>query len=302
MKKLLLAFTILAVGAGMSGQTLRSIKAVEEARARGTNENTRIRVPVARTKVEKDYALYTDVVRRHMWYEGVGKPISEAVARKLPLYFKLSMKNDKGHWQLIQAMHRDTMTSRHHLSPYVLDKDARGDTAAYAWQAKLRTVAQWMLTPGLDGREVVEERAYTKGGDMVYSFVPVRNTNGRITGTYGDAIGLPVDMRPDPTNVYGSVVWLSLDSLGRASVIDFLDGNGMRKYSSMGVDQERWIYDAAGHLVARTMHNLAGDYMKDRLGNAAYRFIYSPQGLPADTVTYTLDNLDRFRKDLRSND
>lgn len=298
MKRFLLFFMILAAAVSSQAQ-VRAIGAIQEARAKGTNESTRIRVPVARDKAARESALYADVVRCGMWYVGVGEPLTAAAARRLPVYFKLSMRNKQGHWQLIQAMQGDRMTTAHHVSPYVLDKDAAADSSAYEWQRKLRTVAQWMLTPGLDGDEVVEERAYTAGGDMVYSFVPVRNADGRVTGTYGDALGLPVDMRPDSTTVYGSVVWLTLDSLGRAETIDFLDGNGMRKYSSMGVDRETLVYDKAGRLAGRTMHNMVGDYMADRLGNAGYRYVYDDRGVPVDTLTYTRDTVGRLRDDCR---
>ncbi len=285
-----LCIAILAAALGATAQ-VRSIGAITEARARGANESTRLRVPVAAKAADADAALYADVERRGLWYEGIGPKLTEAAAAKLPLYFRLSMRNGAGRWQYVQALCGGKPSAAHHLSPYALDKDADVDSVAGDWQRQLRGVVQWMLIPDADGRTLAEERAYRADGNLVYSFVPVRNADGRITGSYSDDLGLPVDMRPDSTATYGSVVWLRLDESGRVDEVDFLDGRGMRKYSPMGVDRERLFYDADGRLAVRLMLNVGGQPMRDRHGNAGYRYVRRADGTPTDTLTYTVDEV-----------
>lgn len=280
---------------------IRSIPAITIARQQGKNQSTHLDLkknygnattkqttkkgtPKKRVKAtpvtseQIDYALYRGLVRRHTWYEGQGAPISEEVARHLPVYYKLSMKNDKGHWQLVEAMHQDTLTCQHGQGTYVLDKYNDKDEDSKEWRERLNTVAQWLFIADLSGNEVVEERAYDKDGDLVYSFIPVRNADGRVTGSYNDAWGLPVDMREDKANTYGSVVRITYDQCGRDSIIDFLDGEGLRKYNTNRVDQQRYLYDDKDRVVLVTSHNMVGDYANDNWGNCGNRYDYDDEG------------------------
>ena len=120
--------------------------------------------------------------------------------------------------------------------------------------------------------------AYDKDGNLVYSFIPVRNADGRVTGSYNDAWGLPVDMREDVNNTYGSVVCITYDHCGRDSIIDYLDGEGLRKFNSNGVDQQRYLYDNNDRTVLVTSHNMVGDYANDNWGNCGNRYIYDDRG------------------------
>ncbi|MBO4315679.1 MAG: hypothetical protein J5867_06945, partial [Prevotella sp.] len=235
----------------------------------------------AATPVERegiDYVLYRGLVRKYTWYEGLGAPISKDVAHHLPVYYKLSMKNDNGHWLHVEAMHQDSLTDQHGQETYVLDKRNDKDESSKEWREKLNTVAQWLFIADLEGNEVMEERAYDKEGNLVYSFIPVRNADGRVIGSYNDAWGLPVDMRENKDNTYGSVVCITYDHCGRDSIIDFLDGEGLRKYNSNGVDQQRYQYDDKDRIVLVTSHNMVGDYAIDNWGNCGNRYYYDDDG------------------------
>ena len=263
------------------------IDAVTEAKRQGVNENTRLALsPAGRSNKRQAEAspdqagaseLYRGVIRKYTWYVGVGSPLSEEEASRLPYYFRLSMKNPQGHWQHLEALHRDTLTTRHNLSTYVLDKQYDRDGRNAEWRKRLQSVAQWIQIPGLDGNEMIEERAYDAEGNMMYSFLPVRNADGRVTGSYNDAWGMPADLREDTTTTYGSVVCITYDTAGRDSIVDFLDGQGLRKYNSNGVDQQRYIYDADDRLLLSTSHNVVGDYTADNWGNCGIRYTYDDE-------------------------
>lgn len=278
-KSVILLLLFILTGSALNAQ-IRSISVISEAKRQGTNQSTRLVLTSPAEKQSKkkngaeDFVLYREVIRKYTWFEGVGAPISQEVANYLPFYYKMSMKNENGHWQHIEAMHQDKMTTRHKQTTYVLDKQNDDDGNNKEWIDKLRTVAQWFITSDLDGDEVVEERAYTDQGDLVYSFMPIKNADGRITGSYNDAWGLPADMREDPAATYGSVVCITYDKCGRDSIIDFLDGQGLRKYNSNGVDQQRYIYDDKDRVVLATSHNMVGDYIIDNWGNCGNRYVY----------------------------
>lgn len=297
-----IALLLLMACGSLHAQGVRSISAISDAKKQGVNKNTRLVLTpstgntasksttrqktsqgrggtaASSERQEPEYVLYRGLVRKYTWYEGLGKPITKDVARHLPVYYRLSMKNDKGHWQHVEAMHQDTLTSQHDQETYVLDKRNDTDESSKEWRDKLATVAQWLFIGDLDGNEMLEERAYDKDGNLVYSFIPVRNADGRVTGSYNDAWGLPVDMREDVNNTYGSVVCITYDHCGRDSIIDYLDGEGLRKFNSNGVDQQRYLYDNNDRTVLVTSHNMVGDYANDNWGNCGNRYIYDDRG------------------------
>lgn len=241
-----------------------------------------------------EYVLYRNIVRQHTWLVGQGEPITQEVANHLPFYYRLSMKNDKGHWQHIEAMHGDTLTTHHDQSPYFINKAYDSKIADKDWYAKVDSIAQWFITGNLTGDIVVEERAYTKDGDMIYGFIPTQNDKSHITGSYIDAWGFPVDMNENEENTYGSVVYITYDEQGGDSIIDYLDGEGYRKPNSNGVDQERTVYDDKMRPTLRTSHNCVGDYMIDNWGNCGNIYEYAPDG-----KSYTITRVDDSLKPMR---
>ena len=147
---------------------VREISVISDAKKKGTNQSTRLVLTIPSSKRLSDnkveeYVLYRDIIRKYSWYEGVGTPISQETANHLPFYYKLSMKNNHGHWQHIEAMHQNEMTSNHSLNTYVLDKRNDNDNNCKEWIDKLKTVAQWFITSDLSGNEVVEERGAVHG-------------------------------------------------------------------------------------------------------------------------------------------
>lgn len=309
----IITLLILLASGTLHAQIRRTISVIVEAKEQGINQSTRLNVKkvVEKTPPKRlpkkepsrnrrensaspsieqvNYVLYRGLVRKHTWYEGLGIPITEEVARHLPVYYKLSMKNDKGHWQLVEAMHQDSLTSQHGQDTYVLDKRNDKDEGSKEWREKLSTVAQWLFIADLSGNVVVEERAYDKDGNLVYSFIPVINTDGRMTGSYNDAWGLPVDMHENEANTYGSVVRITYDQCGRDSIIDYLDGEGLRKFNTNEVDQQRYLYDDKDRVVLVTSHNMVGDYATDNWGNCGNRYEYNDE---SNTYSITRVNKD----------
>lgn len=195
-----------------------------------------------------DYVLYRDVVRRYTWLEGVGEPITQDTADQLPCYFRLSMKNEAGHYQMVEALQGNKLTTKHQLGTYILDS--------------LPTVGKWLFYSDLSGKNVVEERAYeAKANDtqLVYAMQVFQNDSTHVTLTYRDALGLLIDVNKDNSYNDGSVVYVTYDRNGCDSIIDYLDGAGYRKSNINGIDRKRCIYDDKYRLMQITYNNCVGD-------------------------------------------
>lgn len=243
-----------------------------------------------------DYVLYRDVVRCYTWLVGVGDPISQNEANCLPYYYRLSMKNEQGHYHLVEAMHGNSLTTVHPLSTYILDKND-GTKYNQEWKEQLKKVGKWMFYSDISGENVVEERAFDAkehNASLIYSMLPVRTDFNHVTISYLDAMGYPADMNENNDFTYGSVVRITYDSKGYDSIIDFLDGAGYRKTNTDGVDQQRYIYDDKGRVLLATSNNCIGDPVADNWGNCGVKYTYND----ADNsykITYLDSNLSPMR-------
>lgn len=228
--------------------------------------------PATISKISKpQYILYRNLIRRNLWLEGQGEPITQEVADQLPYYFRLSMKNDKGHYQFVEAMHGQDLSDAHTVSPYIMDKIilAPDDTTANGWEARFASVGQWLITSDLSGERVVEERAYEakrENANLVYAFQPIYNDSTHITGSYTDSWGLAIDINDSGDHYYGSVVSITLNSEGLDSIVDHIDAKGLCRYNQYGADQTRYIYDSKDRLISVTSHNTVGDRIDDNRG------------------------------------
>lgn len=242
-----------------------------------------------KTEPQKDYALYRHVVRRHTWIEGQGEPITQEVANHLPFYYRLSMKNEQGHWQHIEAMHDGELTTAHDMDVYLFNKAYDRDYVDPVWYDRMHTVAQWFITADHTGRGVAEERAYNRDGDMIYSFIPVQNDAQHITGSYNDAWGRPVDMNENSNYTFGDIVRITLDVWGCDSIVEFRDGEGRPKPNTNNVEQQQTVRDAKGRILQTTSHNCIGDRMLDSWGNCGNKYEYAPDG-----KSYTITRVNHY--------
>ncbi len=253
---------------------------------KGRKNNTSVRIP--------NYVLYRDVVRKFSWIEGVGKPISQEEANHLPYYYRLSMKNNKGHWQHIQAMHGDTLTVKHNMDTYIINTQYDNSYNLKEWRERFSKACQWYITSDLSDENVVEERAYDKNGYMVYGFQPVRNGKNSVVASYTDGYGYPIDIDESPKYTYGNVVIITYDEQGNDSIIDYLDGAGLRRANNDGVDQRRYEYDTQGRIIKIYSCNAVGDRMIDNWGNCGCIITYDAIGRD-----YTVTIVDTENKSMR---
>lgn len=249
------------------------------------NENTQLKIKrpdLNHSKNSEDapqFVLYRNIIRRNLWLEGQGTPISQDIANQLPCYFRLSMKNSKGHYQFVEALYGNNLTSNHTISPYIKDKKIlnSNDSVHNKWDVLFSGIGQWLITSDLKGERVVEERAYearSNNANLIYAFQPIYNDSTHITGSYTDSWGLPIDIDESPGLYYGSVVYITLNQQGLDSIVDHIDAKGLCRYNEYGADQTRFIYDDKDRLMSISSHNTVGDRINDNRGFCATLYEY----------------------------
>lgn len=250
---------------------------------------------------KQSFILYRNIHRRNLWLEGVGSPITQEEADKLPCYFRLSMKNNKGHYQFVEAMKNGQLTSDHLISPYIKDKKiiSATDSVENLWDSRFATVGQWLITSDLAGDKVVEERAYeakAENANLIYSFQPIYNDETHVTGSYTDSWGLPIDIDDNGDHYYGSVVYITLNQQGLDSIVDHIDAKGLCRYNEYGADQTRYLYDSKERVISVTSHNTVGDRINDNRGICGIIYRYND-----DDDTCTVTHIDKNLKPVTLN-
>ncbi len=290
-------------GPSARAQGLREIPAaLRSALKTGNKENTRLNIKVVTRQnrkdrhngvvVRPDSVLYRHIVRRHSWFEGLGDTLTQAEADSLPLYFKLSVKSPAGHWQHVEAMQREQLTTEHGIQTYLLNhKNAYGPEVNQTWMERLRSVCQWYFYSDPKGERVFEERAYDRDGNMMYSFTPVPAEDGSVVGTYTDALGMPAEIIEDSTIYYGMVVRVAYDSHGLDSLVQYMDGAGYVRPNADGVYVIKYQYDreGRGYLSSKTFLNPVGFPMNNHEGFSTVNYRQDEWG-----YTFAVDSLDRF--------
>ena len=292
--KRILIFIALCVSLAGNAQIRQSLSTNKSTKLNLGTPTTQSSSTDGKQKETEEFVLYRNLVRQYTWLVGQGEPITQEVANHLPYYFKLSMKNEKGHWQHIEAMHGNALTTEHNQNTYFIDIQNDTTNVSTEWITKPKTVAQWFITSDLSGDCVAEERGYTAEGDMIYGFIPIQNDSIHVTGSYIDAWGYPVDMMQSSVYTYGSVVYITYDKYGCDYILDFLDGAGYRKPNTNGVDQSRTVYDEKLRPVLSTSHNCVGDYCIDNWGNCGVKYVYAADG-KSYTITFVDENLNPMR-------
>lgn len=245
-------------------------------------------------KKAPEFTLYRNITRRNSWYVGVGDPITQEEANHLPYYFRLSMQNDKGNYQYVEALHGDSLTTLHPITPYILDKSGASGTDSESvadWRKKLGEVGQWIMIPDLSGEVLMEERAYEaaeKDANLIYVYQPVKLDSIHTIGSYLNDWGYPVDVNESDDYYYGNVVRITHDVNGCDSIVDFIDGVGLRRYNEDEVDQLRYSYDTRGRITSCTKHNLVGWLMSDSSGSSGVIYEY-PKEDSDDYIIWYID-------------
>ena len=226
------------------------------------------------TEVKEDTAYYENAVRKNSWIVGMGKELTKQEAMALPHYYRMTKKNSKGHWEHIEAMSKE--------KPSVWE----GSHLLYGFERDYYTpeffdimaICQWFCFSNIEEEELIEEWSCDEEGNLIASAQFNKQPDGRIVISYNGLSGLPIDLDEDTSFNYGNVFAVTYDEDGRDGMIEYFDGAGNPKPSSLGYYQERMKYDQNGEIIERSFHDQIGNLMNNNRGVAMEKRVIMPDG------------------------
>lgn len=242
------------------------------------------------------YALYMNSVKQYGWMRGLGKPISDEHARHLSSYLRFSKKNQAGHWTRVENLNGYGQLENGSMGTYLVnpydDEDLQTDTE---WRDKLKQIVRWEFVGDASGEQCIQENAYDKDGNLVYSYIPVQLGHNRYMGHYVDAWGMPAKLRNEEEAKYVVVKW---DDYGYESEVMFIGEDGYPKRNSWGAYIAKYVHDKDGFTLSNMSCAADGSYMRDRAGNSGQKQINNEYGNAVVVTNYDENNeLIRIDKD-----
>ena len=250
--------------------------------AKGPGQKVKVVKVVEEVEVKEDTAYYANAGRKNSWIVGVGKELTKEEAMSLPHYYRMTMKNSKGHWQHIEAMSKEkpSVWEGSHLL-YGFERDYY-NPEFFDFMA----ICQWFCFSNIEEEELIEERSYDDEGNLIASGQFNKHPDGRIIISYNGSNGLPLVFDEDVNYTYGNVFAVTYDQEGRDGKIEYFDGAGYPKPSLLGYYQERMKYNDYGVVLERTFHDQVGNLMNNSAGVAMEKRIIGPDGSFLETERY----------------
>lgn len=218
--------------------------------------------------------------KQHGWFAPLGIITKEAASHRNQTY-RFTNRNSQGNWCKMEVINGYGDYTTGSDSPYILKTSgANTDTLANTeWAEKIKTVCIYEFIADPTGKEVIQERAYDKDMNIVYTYsrTPIGADSlghNRYVGSYKDIYGLPAEMRKDTTNTYtyGTLVMLTEDIWGNDSIVEYMDAKGRKKLNSEGVAMEVFICDKEGHLLKQQSRDAMGNLTIDNWGNCGIEY------------------------------
>lgn len=256
--------------------------------------------PVVEQIADTVYSFSTK--KQHGWFAPLGIIPEEATKHRYNSY-RFTNRNSKGHWCKMEHIDAYGNLIPDGRGAYIL-KGSAFDTDSLAnkvWGEKILTACIYETIADPSGSNVIQERAYDKEKNLVYSFsrTPIAtDALGRKTyvGSYKDSYGLPAEMRDDPTATftYGTLVMLTEDIWGNDSIVQYMDAKGRKRVNSDNVAMEVFITDKEGHLLKQQSRDSLGNLTIDNWGNCGVEYTWNKSHTIA-SATYMDDKWQPMR-------
>lgn len=290
--KTLLGLIVLCMPLAASSQILKSVGIVKShgddkaktvavqtkksnpKKSRGTTKG-RGKVTVS-SKSEADTIYCTYTKKQHGWFMPLDT-ISKEFASHRNLSFRFTKKYPSGYWGKMEAIDGYGHFVSSNMAPYIL-KTSSADTDENAnkeWVEKLKTCCIYEFVADPTGKTIIQERAYDKEMNLVYTYSRVPSGKGVYIGSYKDSNGLPAEMRKEPSYSYGTLVRLTEDQWGNDSIVEYIDSKGKAKPNSNGAAIATFTSDKFGHMLNNQSKNIQGKLMKDNWGNCGVEVVYN---------------------------
>ena len=260
-----------------------TVKHQRETNKLHTNENTEECV-----NDTASYALYMNSVKQYGWMRGLGEPITDEHASHLSHYFRFSQKNKAGHWTKVENLNGYGELENGSMGTYLVnpfdDDDLQIDEN---WRNKLKQIVCWELIGDITGEKCIQENAYDKEGNLVYSYIPVQVGANKYMGHFVDAWGMPAQFRNEKEAKFVVVKW---DDYGYETEVAFIGEDGFPMKNSWGAYIAKYLHDKEGFTISNMSCAADGSYMRDRSGNSGQKQTCDKYGNSVIVTNYDENN------------
>lgn len=233
------------------------------------------------------YHRFSFITKEYGRFVGVEK-ISVQKASNLNYHFILHKKGyaRKNYTSMICVNRYDSLYSNHGIKPYIMSMSNNDSIISYHLKNKIANICQWEFIEDIDGNNIIQERAYDKNKNLVYSLNysklqrndTIANDKNVVLCSFTDMQGLPV----------GMFLRITYDGHGHDQLIEYFDLNGKKTKNEDGAYMTYYEYDNEGKLLSYSSLNKYGSRMMDKSGKCGLRNIYKGYNL---LETVCLDEL-----------
>ncbi len=227
-------------------------------------------------------AYYENVVLCYEWPKGVNK-ISESQVKHRPLSYKFEKKGAlRTHWTRVTAINGAlTPNTDNTFNQVFLETDDQSlRNLDKKYQLLLKKVVSWEFVSDARNINVVQQKAYDRKGDLIYSFSFTGNEliDGKLhrcIGMYVNAAGYPIQSYKNGANN----VKITLDGNGYRSRVEFYDAWGNRDKDNNGVYIYTLETSPDGLLQKKVIVNEKGICIYDNQKKSKTNYIYDKTNL-----------------------
>lgn len=232
-------------------------------------------------------AYYHSVAKKNGWMEGAGSPLTCEDTKHRYASFKFSKKNKAGHWTRCECIDGYGKSNPAGLGTYLVNpNDDKDQGVDQNWVEKLKEVTYWEFVGDPTGTRCIEERAYDKNENLVYSYFPIPIADDKVMGHYTDSYGEPVYLRNSETGEEAKYVIVESDKNGYEKEIYFIGEDGHSKKNNNGVYRTRFKYSKNGLKLSEKSCDITGEYTIDEWGNCGYEVQYNDKGYEIEATNY----------------
>lgn len=238
-------------------------------------EKPKTSTPQVEEKKFPDTVYCRNTSKQHGWY----KPqfiVDKQNIDKYDYLIRLTCPLSDGKYTVLEEMNGfGEFCETTHFQPYILSLDNRFDsTGNSGWQQFLRGACRYEIIPDPSQQQVVQERAFDRDHNILYTFSITPIGDNKFVGAYRDMRGFPAEMRYDPSYAYGTLVELTRDRWGNDSIIKITDAKGVAKPNKDDAYATQLVCDSLGRMLSMLSLDEDGKYMIDNSGNCGNLYTY----------------------------
>ncbi len=240
---------------------------------------------------------YATVVKERTWFKGE-KELSSEEASYLNCHYVFYQTGRYADYpDSVEARNGyNELTSDHSMTTYLVNHlDHTDNDADKKMVERLQTVVKWVFSSDYGGKYCIQEKAFNKEGELIFSFNNSINNDSVFISTYVDELGFPITMR-DSNYIY---LRTTMNANGYEILQEYFDDKGFPVMNKDKAFQTSKEYFAKGIQKSEASLFLNGHRMIDRFGNCGWEVL--------ELAENGIDNLltvyfDEDRKPCRLND